>query len=128
MIVAISKSSGLVLTEDDFFTALAWLLEAEVHMPDIFKAGAINADSAAMDEIQHFVRINDMGEGISEQRIVHFAREHIPLTSILRIIEIMEGTGMIVVKRVDKRSGARFFKAASQAIPFIATETPATLN
>lgn len=112
MISSISKSGGLILTEDDFLTALGWLVEAESHMPDIFKAGSMNADSAAMDEIQHFVRVSDRGEGVSEQRIVHFARERVPITSILRIIEIMEGSGQIRINRIDKRSGARFYSSA----------------
>ena len=109
MVSSINKSSGLILTEDDFLTALSWLVEAETHMPDIFKSGALNADSAAMDEIQHFVRVNDLGTGVSEQRIVHFARERIPITSILRIIEIMEGSGQIRCARIDRKSGARYF-------------------
>jgi hypothetical protein len=117
MIASINKSSGMILTEDDFLTAITWLTEAERHIPDIFKSGAMNADAAAMDEIQHHVRVNDLGTGVSEQRIVHFARERIPITSILRIIEIMEGSGQIVVKRIDKKTGARYFSAAPMIRP-----------
>jgi hypothetical protein len=112
MLASVNRSGGLVLTEADFLQALEWLVEAETHMPDIFKAGAMNADAGAMDEIQHYVRINDLGTGVSEQRIVHFARERVPITSILRIIEIMEGAGQIVVKRIDKKTGARYFSSA----------------
>jgi len=117
MISSIARSSGMILVEDDFLTALEWLVEAETHMPDIFKSGALNADSAAMDEIQHFVRVNDLGTGVSEQRIVHFARERIPITSILRIIEIMEGSGMIRCARIDRKSGARYFSAGAIVQP-----------
>lgn len=113
MIASINKSSGLVLTEDDFLQALSWLVAAETHMPDIFKAGAINADSAAMDEIQHHVRINDLGTGVSEQRVVHFAQRLIPITSILRVVDIMVGSGQLILKRVDKKSGTRYFSAAT---------------
>lgn len=117
MIASINKSSGLVLTEADFLQALEWLVQAETHMPDIFKAGALNADSAAMDEIQHFVRINDMGQGVHENRIVHFAQQRIPITSILRVVDIMVGSGQIILCRVDKKTGARFFKAATIVPP-----------
>jgi len=113
MIASINKSSGLVLTEDDFLQALSWLVEAETHMPDIFKAGAVNADSAAMDEIQHFVRINDLGTGVPEQRVVHFAQRMIPITSILRVVDIMVGAGQLIPKRVDKKTGTRYFSAAT---------------
>jgi len=67
----------MILTEADFLQALEWLVQAETFMEDIFKAGTTNADAAAMDEIQHFVVINDLGTGVSEQRIVHFARERV---------------------------------------------------
>lgn len=113
MISSISKSNGLVLTEADFFQAIGWLVEAETHMPDIFKAGAVNADSAAMDEIQHFVRINDLGTGVPEQRVVHFAQRMIPITSILRVVDIMVGAGQLIPKRVDKKTGTRYFSAAT---------------
>lgn len=125
MISAINKSSGLVLTEDNFIEALEWLVAAETHMPDIFKAGTISADSQAMDEIQHFVRVNDMNNaGVSEQRIVHFARERVPITSILRIIDIMLGTGMIHICRTDKRSGARYFAAAKMKTNYAPPSSP----
>ena len=78
-------------------------------MEDIFKAGATNADSAAMDEIHHFVVVNDLGTGVSELRIVNFARERIPINSILRVIDIMVGTGQIRLNHVDKKSGHRYF-------------------
>lgn len=123
MIASINKSSGLVLTEDDFLQALSWLVEAETHMPDIFKAGAVNADSAAMDEIQHFVRINDLGTGVPEQRVVHFAQRMIPITSILRVVDIMVGAGQLIPKRVDKKTGTRYFSAAT-IIPPSYMDTP----
>ena len=113
MLASINESSGLVLTEANFFQACEWLFAAEHSIPDIFKAGAVNADAAAMDEIHHFVKITDQGTGISEQRIIHFARERVPITSILRIIEIMENSGMLRQVRQDKRTGARFFSATS---------------
>lgn len=109
MIASINRSSGLILTEDDFIQAIEWLVAAETHMPDIFKAGAMNADAAGMDEIAHFVRVNNLGQGVSEQRIVHFAKDKIPITSILRVVEIMESTGMIRVLRLDRKTGARYF-------------------
>jgi hypothetical protein len=115
MIASINKSSGLILTEADFMQALEWLVAAETSMPDIFKAGAVNADGMAMDEIQHYVRVNDLGTGVSEQRIVHFARSHVPLHSILRIMEIMTGSGMLRLVRTEKRTGARFFSATPVA-------------
>lgn len=123
MVASINKSSGLVLTEDDFLQAISWLVQAETHMPDIFKAGAVNADSAAMDEIQHFVRINDLGTGVPEQRVVHFAQRMIPITSILRVVDIMVGAGQLILKRIDKKTGTRYFTAATIVPPSYVEES-----
>ncbi|MGH7239932.1 MAG: DUF3987 domain-containing protein [Candidatus Saccharimonadales bacterium] len=113
MISSIDRDGGLALTKDDFNQSLGWLLEAELAMPDIFKAGATNIDGQAIDEISHFVMVQDRGIGVSEQAITHFARSRVPLHSILRIVEIMERSGMIRCVRIDKRSGLRYFSAPS---------------
>ena len=109
MVAAIDRSNALILTRDDFNTAMGWLLEAESTMIEIFKAGATNADAQAMEEIIHFIKINDRGNGISEQKITRFASERIPLNSILRIIEIMENSGQIFLRGVDRATKIRYF-------------------
>lgn len=115
MISAIDKSNSLILTKEDFNRALGWLIEAELTMPEIFKAGATNADAQALDEILHFVMITDKGTGVSEQQITRFARERIPLHSILRVVEILERGGHIACVGTERRSGIRYFKIQSQA-------------
>lgn len=113
MISAVDRSDVLILTRDDFNRALGWLAEAEAYMPDIFKAaGGGNADSQAMDEIYHYVKISDRGEGVIETKIVKFARERVPAHTVLRIIEIMERSGQLKMKSVD-RLGLRKFTATS---------------
>lgn len=110
MVSAINRSDDLVLREPDFFTALEWLSQAELYMPDIFKAGATNADSQAMDDIVDWIKITDLGSGVSEQRIIHYARDKIPFNSILRIIEILEASGQILLVNMNPRTGAKFYK------------------
>jgi predicted XRE-type DNA-binding protein len=117
MIAAIDRSNTLLLTEEDFLTALSWLLEAEINMPDIFKAGAGGADAKTMDEIYHYILTSNKrdakGEslGVSESRINNFARERLPLLSILRVIEVMERSGKIRALRVDRATGQRHWIA-----------------
>ena len=110
MVSAIDRSDVLLLTVDDFNRALGWLLEAEQTMPDIFKAGAGNADARAMDEIYHYVLTLGARGPVPERKIINFAREHIPLHSIERVIGIMERAGMIAAVRLDKQ-GFKTFKA-----------------
>ena len=88
---------------------MSWLLEAESTMIEIFKAGATNADAQAMDEILHYIQINDRGQGISEQKITKFASDRIPLHSILRVIEIMERSGQIYLRGIDRGTKLRYF-------------------
>ncbi len=117
MISAVDRSNALVLTRDDFNRAMNWLVEAEIQMPEIFKAGGLGADGAAMDEIIHFIRIQDRGKGVSETLITRFASERIPIHSVLRVIEIMERSGQIQCVAIDKRTGYRHFKGAPAQSP-----------
>lgn len=117
MVAAIDRSNHLLLTKDDFNRAMGWLLEAEMTMPDIFKAGAANADAQAMDEIYHYVLTNNKrngkGEamGCPEHKVTDFARQRVPIHSVLRVIEIMERSGMIHSLGQDSRTMQRRFIA-----------------
>lgn len=112
MVSAIDRSDVLLLTVADFNRALGWLIEAEATMPDIFKAGAGNADARAMDEIYHYVLTLGATGPVHERKIINFAREHIPMHSIERVIGIMEKAGMLHGVALDKKTGLRLFKAA----------------
>lgn len=122
MISSIDRDDSLWLTRADFDNALTWLTEAELYMPDIFKAGATNADAQAQDDIVHWIRITDLpgpnGKplGISEQRITQYARDKVPIHSILRLIEILEQTGQIRMVRQDKRTGAKYYSAVTSPL------------
>ena len=112
MVSAVDRSNSLYLTKDDFNRALGWLLETEHHMPDIFKAGAAGGDSKAMDEIYHFVLMNGKGgRSVPEHKITRFAAEHIPAHSVMRVLEIMERSGMIKSLGTNSRTGYREFVA-----------------
>ena len=96
MIAAVDSGNQLLLTKAIFNTAMGWLLEAEGFMPEIFKAGAIGADSKAMDEIYHYILASDLKrEGIPENKVVNFARDRVPAHSVMRVIEIMERSGLL---------------------------------
>lgn len=111
MVAAIDRSNTLLLTREDFNTAMNWLTQAEALMPEIFKAGVLGADAAAMDEIYHFVMVTDtLGKGLREDRIVRFAAERIPSHSVMRVFEIMERAGMLKAVGQD-RNGVAFWKA-----------------
>lgn len=113
MISAADRSADLILTKDDFNRAMNWLVEAETFMPDVFKAGASNADGQAIDEIAHYIMISDRGNGVSETQITRFARDRVPIHSILRIVELMERSGQIKLFGTDKRTQIKYYKATT---------------
>ncbi len=110
MIAAVDKSDQLILTRDDFNRAMNWLVEAEKYMEDIFKASQSSDSSGkALEEIYHFILTNEGTDGVAEHRITNFAKERIPIHSVLRTIEVMERSGQIKCSKNVK--GFRFFKA-----------------
>ena len=115
MVSSIDRGNALTLTVEDFNRALGWLIEAEETMPDIFKAGSTSVDSQAMDEIFHLIALTEKDYGVSEQKIIRFAKDRVPLHSIGRVIDIMERSGQIFCLGVDKRSGVRYFTTKQPA-------------
>lgn len=112
MVSAIDRSSALVLTADDFRRALGWLEDAEKYMPDIFKAGGVGTDTAAMEEIYHYVLT--YGKWIPETKLVNFARERVPAHSVVRVIDIMMRSGMIEPSQPNPKTGMRDWRAIVQ--------------
>lgn len=102
MVSAVDRSNTLLLTREDFNTAMNWLVQAEAFMPEIFKAGAIGADASAMEEIYHFVLTMDKGKGVSEHSITNFAQRRLPIHSVTRVYEVMERSGMIRAQGKDR--------------------------
>lgn len=114
MVSAIDRGDVLLLTVDDFNRAMGWLLEAESYMKDIFAAGAVGADGRVIDEAYFFCLTSDSGAGVGEQKLVNFMRERVPSYSVLRMIEIMERSGLIAAVSQDKLTGLRMFKAIAR--------------
>jgi Protein of unknown function (DUF3987) len=112
MVAAVDEGNQLLLTKEVFNRAISWLLEAEVQMPEVFKAGGVGADSKAMDEIYHYVLASDLKRlGVPEHRVVNFARERVPAHSVMRVLEIMERSGQLEVST----SGPRMWRALLKA-------------
>jgi len=113
MVSAADRGDVLLLTKDDFNRAMGWLVEAEAFMPDIFTSGSTGTDARALDEIHHWITLEDRGDGVPEHRIINFARSRIPINTIWRVIETMIASGMIYSRGVD-RKGERWFKVRGE--------------
>lgn len=80
-------------------------MEAECLMPEIFREGTIGADAKAMDDIANFIN-----GGKPEHQIVNYARRLVPAHSVMRVLEIMERSGMIACTGTNSKTGLRSFK------------------
>jgi hypothetical protein len=109
-IASVDRGNDLYLTKSDFDIALGWLHEAEATMPDIFKAGATNADARAMEDIYHYVLTLSARGPVPERKIIAFARERIPLHSIDRVIKTMVASGELKEHSLA-RDGTKNYKA-----------------
>ena len=114
MISSIDRGQSMIIDVIDLKNALDWLTEAESFMADIFKAGAVNADAQAMEDIRHYVLAHDVGWGVSEQKISRFARDLLPMTTLERVIATMVRTGDLHFVGQDTQSKAKFFSTQPQ--------------
>ena len=93
MVSAVDRGNELLLTDQDFQTALGWLSEAELTMPQIFEAGGATIDARAMDEIIDYVR--RQGKPVPHHRLVHETAQRVPTYAVLKVIEIMWLSGRL---------------------------------
>jgi hypothetical protein len=111
MVAAIDRSNTLLLTKDDFNVAMGWMVEAEEVMPEMFVGVSTSSDASAMDEIAHFVLSRNLsGKGVAAGEIVAYARKKLPAHAVLRVIELMEMSGMLVVVSTS-RHGVKSYAA-----------------
>lgn len=104
MIAAVDRGNSLMLDKEAFNKAMGWLIEAETFMPEIFRSG-VGLDSKAMDEILHYVQKRGK---VPEHHLVNFTRERVPAHSVMRVLEVMERSGMIKSIENDKH-GMRLY-------------------
>ena len=99
IVSSLSKRNDKIITIEDYSEALNWLIEAETHMPDIFKAMTSGGDSSHMEETWNYVWsiYSKEKKPIPEHRIVHFLRERVPAHSVMRVIEIMVKSNMLEI-------------------------------
>ena len=107
MIAAIDRGDDLTLTADCFTTALRWLEEVEINMPLLFSAGTTTLDARAMDEIVDFIR--RAGKPVPQYRVIHFACSLVPNHSVIRVLSLMEMSGMI--EEAGEQNGQKLYTA-----------------
>lgn len=98
MVASASQSDERIITREHIERALDWLVEAEVYMPDIFKAMTSGGDARVIEDTWHYLYTLYLKEGkkpIAENRLVMFLQERTPVHNITQIIDIMERAGFM---------------------------------
>ena len=92
MVSSVSRSDELTIREEDFERAHGWLYEAEMYMPDIFKAMTQGGAGRVMEEAWHYVFTMHMKEKkpILKHRLIQFLQERVPVHNIETTIKMME--------------------------------------
>lgn len=90
-IASVARNDELKVTMDDYQTALNWLIEAEVYMPDIFKSMAVGGDARAIEDCWYYTYHLYLKEKkpINESRIINFLQQKVPAHSVMRVLDIM---------------------------------------
>lgn len=89
IVSAASAGHPMLITLNDFYRALDWLLEAEQTMPDIFKEMVQKSDAQVIEELHMFVWAlwAKNKEWIHEHRLWYFLKSKVPSDKIPRILE-----------------------------------------
>lgn len=113
----ITRDGRITITFEDYSTALDWLLEAELFMPDIFKSMTVGGDAASIDETFHYIFSTYMAEKrpLAEHRLIHFIKDRVPAHSVLRVVEMLIRSNMIEVTAKDEK-GRNLYKPIAKAL------------
>lgn len=97
IIAAASRKDELVIDEQDFHRALDWLLEAELYMPEIFKAMTQGGTGQIMEDAWYFVYQLYMKsqKPVYKHQIIQYLKDKVPAHNIMPTLEMMEASNMI---------------------------------
>lgn len=98
MIASAAEGADMVIQLSHVQQALDWLAEAEMFMPDIFKAMANTSHSQLLEEIYHYVYKTyhkENRKGVSEPRLVNFISQRTPAHNVDRILEVLVKAGFL---------------------------------
>ena len=107
-IASASRADDLLITVDDFHSALDWLIEAESSIPNIFKAMQSGGDSQVIRDTWHFVYEQGIksDKPITKPHLMAFLGQRVPSEKIERIIDIM--TQMKLLRPEFTKAGTVF--------------------
>lgn len=98
MISAVSRTFSLHIDLFDVERGIAWLLEAEALMPDIFRAMVGRSDKQVLDELHYYAmsvwRTNGQ-KPIAEWMLVRFLSHRVPSDKITKLLEVADRSNVL---------------------------------
>lgn len=97
-ISAVSRGSGMIIGEVDFNRSLAWMVEAERTMPDVFRNMTQKSDAQVITELHFFAwqLWAKKKAGIHESLLIHFLQTKVPSDKVMKVLEIAERANVLV--------------------------------
>ena len=97
LVASVARNNDLLVEPRDFNTALAWLLEAESVMPDIFRQMSTTAESRSMEDARFFMKqmSSKLNGPVPEHFLLGFLKDRIPSQNLTKVIEVMVKSRML---------------------------------
>jgi hypothetical protein len=97
IVAALAATGELVIRLQDVKRGLAWLLEAEKLMPDVFREMIGKSDTQVIDELHYMMTVEYSKKRESQPTSVlyNFLRERVPSEKVARVLEVAERSGVI---------------------------------
>lgn len=111
LISVMDRSAGMKMDVLDFNRAIGWLLEAEQNFDGIFDKAETSQDSSVQDEVLHFVRQNDSGDGVRQSKILNYIRHRVNIQAVMHVLPLMEASGQLKILKYEKGTGQKWYKA-----------------
>lgn len=112
MVMSVQRAGDYVVRIEDYQRAMDFLVEAEVVMPDVFRAMRYNSDSNILDETFTFVWqiFSKNNEPVAEHRILHFLMQRMPSHSVSKALEVMVGSNLLTIADISGPGGRPRYK------------------
>lgn len=98
VISCISRNSPFVIEACDIERAIRWMTEAEIFMPDIFRAMIGKSDSQVIEECHYFIAAlfqKNKRQPVSGGPILRFLLHRVPTDKAEKILKMMEMSNII---------------------------------
>jgi hypothetical protein len=108
LIASVARNNDMLVEPQDFDMALAWLLEAERVMPDIFRQMSTTAESRSMEDARFYLKQLSvkLNGPVPEHFLLAFLKDRIPSQHLAKVIEIMVKSRML---KASYKDGITFY-------------------